>query len=87
MKKLTLDLDALNVESFLTAAADDKSGTVHGHITLQCSGGADTCDNCNTAACNTKDVTCSCPTVINYSCEYDTCDLPDCTGPATCEGC
>jgi hypothetical protein len=32
MKKIKLDLDRLNVDSFETAAGDDKArGTVHGH--------------------------------------------------------
>jgi hypothetical protein len=91
MKKLSLDLDTLNVESFSTAPAERAGGTVRGYITLQCSDGCNTWDTAcgggsETCTC-TKDQTCNCPTVIGYSCEFDTCDLPDCTGPATCEGC
>jgi hypothetical protein len=103
MKKLSLDLDALDVESFATDTARRQAGTVHGYITIACGNTPNgTCDNtcqcsnqCNTwdTACGgdtgtcTKDQTCNCPTVIGYSCEYDTCNLPNCTGPATCQGC
>lgn len=79
MKKLTLDLEALAVDSFATDIADEKVGTVHAFITLNCS--LDTCDNCNTSACNTKDFTCSCPTVIGLTCQYDTCGVCNQTDP------
>jgi hypothetical protein len=37
MKKITLDVDALEVESFAAEAGPGgKRGTVHGHITLRC---------------------------------------------------
>jgi len=33
MRKLKLDLDALNVDSFQTARAEQAQGTVRGHVT------------------------------------------------------
>jgi len=79
MKKLILDLDAIDVESFPTGTTGEKPGTVHAHITLQCS--EDTCDNCNTTDCDSKNFTCTCPTVIGLTCEYPTCGQCNPTDP------
>jgi hypothetical protein len=72
MKKLTLDLDALDVESFPTAAAVENVGTVHGHITLYCSD--QSCDHCNTLACDSKFEQCM-PTLDGLTCMYETCGM------------
>jgi hypothetical protein len=69
MKKLILELDALDVESFPTGTADEKPGTVRGHITRYCSD--DTCDPCNTMACSYYE---QCmPTLDGLTCMYETC--------------
>ncbi|HET7228832.1 MAG TPA: hypothetical protein VFJ16_02385 [Longimicrobium sp.] len=54
MKKLSLALDAIDVESFPTAEQQLETGTVQGYITLNCTGSHDTCDPRNTMLCDTK---------------------------------
>lgn len=87
MKKLTLDLDALRVESFDTDRARDERGTVRGNaVTLDenptCDGGNtcwDSCDGvCGTYYCVTLDASCG----QNHSCVW-TCG---CTHYVTCDG-
>lgn len=59
MKKMTLDLDALSVESFDTETLDAAGrGTVQGHV---CTGGA-------SCRCQTAYAVCTAPKT--YSCEY-----------------
>jgi hypothetical protein len=48
MKKLSLKLDELAVESFEPAAREDGRGTVHGHSgDISCP----SCDTCNASMC------------------------------------
>lgn len=70
MKKLSLDLDRLAVESFHTAAIDAAGGTVRGH------GVSDT---------TCVQIVCDCPTGSGESCAdcgeptaLDTCNQPSC---------
>jgi hypothetical protein len=59
MKKMTLNLDRLQVETFETASESTERGTVHGHYSQRgtCDGRAATCQvasctaYCGTAAC------------------------------------
>lgn len=58
MKKLTLSLDALRVESFDTSAVRaERDGTVHGHDggcdCSCCCGSNETCRTCDQSACDT----------------------------------
>jgi hypothetical protein len=71
MKKLSLDLDQLTVDSFDTAAAAKEKGTVFGE---QCT-------------CYTHCDTCpGCPTCDNTRCGQHTCDCSNhtCEGWYTC---
>ena len=77
MKKLTLDLDALDVESFPMDAAGEKLGTVHAYITLHCE---DTWEHCNTIACDSRNEQCA-PTLDGLTCMYDTCGMCNPTDP------
>jgi hypothetical protein len=72
MRKLTLNLDDLSVDSFDTTKAEKPKGTVFGE---QC-----TCyTNCTCPGCPTCDATC------NYTCDDATC--PNCpTCAASCNG-
>lgn len=90
MRKITLDLDALSVESFdTTRSATPKRGTVHGHsITAgrtcfcpQTQICLETYDmpTCVVTACN--DVTCTCPAPTDYG---ETCNVGDSCGPTQC---
>lgn len=67
MKKLSLDVNELTVESFGTQEIEQFNGTVHGHSGWQCSEYNPTCDGCNTLniggcvsghTCQTCDDTC-----------------------------
>ena len=69
---LKLDIEALDIESFEPAQAQEKLGTVHGHVTLYCTGDWDTCDNCNTMSCDSRFEQCM-PTLYGITCEYETC--------------
>jgi hypothetical protein len=65
MKKLTLSLDALEVQSFVTADDAPGGGTVHGE---QC-----TCPTaCTCPGCPTCDATC--PATCENTCDDDTCN-------------
>jgi hypothetical protein len=76
MKKLRLELDELAVESFATGEDEMATrGTVAGHISTRCTGGAMTCDDGNTCvpagdtcANDTCYISCmgSCPCYPNY---------------------
>jgi hypothetical protein len=50
MKKLRLDVDRLEVESFAIARGGEARGTVEGHVSLRCTGGGATCNGDNTCA-------------------------------------
>jgi hypothetical protein len=79
MKKLTLDVDALQVESFATeTAARGRGGTVHAHNHtrgnhLTCGG---TCDGGNT---------CNCPITAEVTC-LEPCGTTLCGETSTCGG-
>jgi hypothetical protein len=76
MRKLTLNLDQLAVDSFDTAAATEKKGTVFGEqctCQTQCS-----CPGCPTCDYTCDDVTCaascgSCEPTCDASCWYGQC--------------
>jgi len=74
MKKLRLEIDELEVESFDAGAAGETKGTVRGHITYL---------NCNTAPDQTcgNFLTCAYP-----HCETETW-AQDCTDRYTCGTC
>lgn len=59
MKKLTLDLDTLSVDSFPTSSADETArGTVRGHDTIE----SEWCTmpkTCSRPPCNTEGYTCA----------------------------
>jgi hypothetical protein len=88
MRKLTLDLDAIQVESFATSSPAPTRGTVdarQGRETFGCTAaGQPTCD----FTCD--DNTCGCPAPSNYvtciSCAA-TCAGTTCNGAATCATC
>jgi len=71
MKKLRMELDDLQVESFATDRGDGDRGTVEGHVSAQCSAGAFTCNGGNTcvegATCGNNE---SCYVSCNGSCPY-----------------
>ncbi|WP_420129070.1 hypothetical protein [Longimicrobium sp.] len=84
MRKVKLDLDTLDVESFTTSGAEKDSGTVLGHASLACTGengntcgggnschGGYTCDGaatCNYRTCDTVCGTYYCVTAD--SCQF-----------------
>lgn len=75
MRKLTLNLDMLEVQSFTTSSEGPGRGTVHGE---QC-----TCPtNCTCPGCPSCDETC--PATCPYTCDDASCDT--CFGQATCGG-
>ncbi len=90
MKKLRLELDELQVESFTIDRGEDERGTVEGHISARCSAGdrtcngGDTCVNGNTCG---GEVSCagSCPdpcTNENSYCFNNSCF--NCSYPQIC---
>jgi hypothetical protein len=93
MKKLRLELDALEVESFEVARTGSSTGTVHGHNTkTQCHTSPDrTCAGYPTCgpftACDTVcNYTQTCETECEQTCfSCDTCGAPTCVvGYITC---
>jgi hypothetical protein len=91
MQKLRLNLNALDVESFATAAGEGSLGTIHGQASF---GQCDPTYNCSNA-CNTWDTacgggyitlgcteanTCPLPTVEGLTCMYETCGTCNPTG-------
>lgn len=69
MKKLTLDLDALTIETFATVpAAGDEDGTVMAHARTD----RFTCANCEPSELVAD---CSEPTINEWTC-WDTCACP-----------
>jgi hypothetical protein len=78
MKKLRLELDALEVESFEVARTEPPTGTVHGH---------NTATQCNTSPDRTcaEQMTCGPNTCIQWcTLAFDTCDTI-CNYTQTCE--
>lgn len=77
MKKLTLTLDDLQVDSFHTSAGPREEGTVYGEQQCTCQT-ACTCPGCPTCA-ETCPNTCNatCPWTCEYSC-YNTCGQETC---------
>lgn len=60
MKKLTLDIDRLSVESFPTTAGDEAArGTVHGHDDTIESEWCTLPKTCSHPPCDTRDYTCA----------------------------
>ncbi len=94
MKKLRLELDNLQVESFATDRGEGDRGTVEGHISTRCTGGGMTCDAGNTCGDNAtcgQNATCyvscngSCPnpcTNENSYCFNNSCF--NCSYPQIC---
>jgi hypothetical protein len=83
MRKLKLELDRLEVESFDTASTQKRKGTVIGEELCTCNTycGQATCPGCptcdNTCAYTCDDATCpACPTCANTC--ANTCDDPSC---------
>ncbi|HEU0299240.1 MAG TPA: hypothetical protein VFR37_07300 [Longimicrobium sp.] len=81
MKKLTLNLNALEVQSFATAPDAQGRGTVHAEectcptnicATCTCPG----CQTCNETCPNTCWNTCDDPSCVTcgFSCGYESCD-------------
>lgn len=61
MRKLTLELDALSVESFATGDERRRIGTVHGHDTVEtewCTGYGDPACDVSRRGCQTPHHTC-----------------------------
>jgi hypothetical protein len=94
MKKLSLKLDTLSVDSFETGRAPQLRGTVRGHITNACA----TATDCGTGitvcdvTCTGKDQptypgvgngTCD-PTCQGWTCQFQTCS-PACTATSVPE--
>ena len=93
MKKLTLNLDALAVESFDTAAAAEPRGTVDAHQVRPTA--PESCDyycaSQNISGCCTADPTCpatcqnTCPATCQNTCQGPTCgDGCEKTGVLVC---
>lgn len=91
MKKLSLDLDQLAVESFDTTSEQTRrAGTVRGHdltgttcgqFICDCpTGSGESCqpDLCDTNACDTAG---TCPTVAGHTCQQPSCFY---SCPSTC---
>lgn len=79
MKKVRLDLDAIQVDSFETNGGGGQRGTVRGHYCPCCC-----CDPCVCTCCDTCQATCAAS--CNGSCDscYDSC-YGTC-GELTCAG-
>jgi hypothetical protein len=89
MKKLSLDLDALEVETFETAQDEPRRGTVHGHASWHYQG-CTPYEPCNPVSSNTytEDYTCddhSCWQSCQQSCG-GTCNAT-CTCPSQVNTC
>ena len=88
MKKLTLSLDTLEVQSFTTSEAAETRGTVHGEQQCTCQTVC-TCPGCPSCAAtcpNTCWNTCddnTCATCA-FSCGYESCDNTCHTGFCPC---
>lgn len=81
MKKLTLDHEALKVESFATDAPAEEAGTVHGQAQTEwdtCPGRGPTCDSGETCFDSCDPTVCPPPTI---TCFHDSCFPQFCTNP------
>jgi hypothetical protein len=102
MRKLQLDPDQLVVESFTIGDGMSPRGTVHGHGSVHCDAGSNTCDTvnftCDDAAtclgdtCDHNANTCmlSCGVCDSYKCTGGDGDLSNAgcvSGISTCAGC
>ena len=79
MKKLKLNLDDLQVQSFVTVSIEDKKGTVIGNILITNSPDS-TCnlqDTCDAVCANTNFATCAISN-CNTECPGNTCCSPPC---------
>jgi hypothetical protein len=86
MRKIRLDLDELQVDSFTTAEQPGGAGTVRGYVSVQCGSDytcnyedtcagvvtcARSCGNCGTYYCASGDPSCTDPSCV-YSCTCET---------------
>jgi len=91
MRKLKLDLDSLEVESFVASPPAAQVGTVHGQFvrdadSTECDGGGwgslfGTCDGCPTVGTCIGPTYC-CPPTWRPTCN-PTCDRTDCGNPCS----
>jgi hypothetical protein len=85
MKKIKLDLDTLQVDSFKTTdAPKEKSGTVFGHATLVCTEQF-TCTSC--ANSNESCGSASCGATCGGICGDQTYAMYTCYAPQSCNYC
>lgn len=96
MRKLSLELDELAVESFETAAVQALRGTVDGHVVsmqpgqcvtdedLSCGGSCPHAGTCGENSCQ-ESCYASCAGTCGSTCGADTCDYT-CDNGATCYG-
>jgi len=82
MRKLRLDTDALQVESFTSGESGAHRGTVQGYLTGRCTFDGLTCDGAGT--CNGMD-TCDGAATLCYNCPREPVYLTSsgCGGPVT----
>jgi hypothetical protein len=80
MKKLNLDVSALRVESFETAAHGLEGGTVHAH-SVALTAGPETCAQ---AECQSTQANYTCLLTLNGTCEPQTRPLGACGPSAQC---
>ena len=80
MKKLSLNVDALRVDSFATESADPAPGTVFGHVTAYCPTGlgCGTEGDCWSQTCDTLHQTCNGEFTCIRTCQGGTCDYETC---------
>lgn len=97
MKKLTLDLDALVVESFATGNAGHGAGTVRGHTGALCVEQTNEYETCGAGGDSAASACGPCPATANTHCKQVSC-VPTCDGVSptcrytcaaewTCVGC
>jgi len=92
MRKLKLDVDSLQVDSFAALPAAAPDGTVHGQgifdkdpESTECDGAGwgslfGTCEGCPTVGTCVGPTYC-CPPTWRPTCNNPTCDRTDCTSP------
>ncbi|HEU0012184.1 MAG TPA: hypothetical protein VFQ45_00800 [Longimicrobium sp.] len=83
MKKVKLEVESLEVESFETAASGDEQGTVFGHATLVCSEQW-TCTSCDS---NESCLEVSCGASCGGACGDQTYAMHSCEWWQSCDGC
>ena len=91
MRKLRLELDALQVESFQTASMDHAFGTVHGEQDKVSGGGATQCggvQTCGDGCAVSKGPVTECGGVQTCGgCPVSAGAVTECGGVQTCGGC